>query len=117
MKSLRAHNRFIQQCCRTLFIVFLNFPLLTSAAHLGKVIPAHSYAGKFDRFFIQKMNRGWTRSALVRMIGTPGFEIRQNHYHWDGLDNSYLNVDVMHDLIIHASLLTPEGELLELNKP
>ncbi len=73
------------------------------------------YPGDFNRGFLTQLQRPFSKTELDHRIGNKGLEIRPHHYHWDGRHGSYLNVDTQADHITHMTLLTPEGELIDLN--
>ncbi len=73
------------------------------------------YLGIFDRYFIQKLQRPWSKTALDNLLKCHGLQIRPHHWHWDGLNNTYLNVDTAGDRITHMTVLTPDGDLLDLH--
>ncbi len=79
------------------------------SAHEGR------YNADFNRNFLSELQRPFSRMALEHLIGDKGRQIRPHHYHWDGRHGSYLNIDAQTDHITHISLLTPDGELIEIS--
>ena len=76
---------------------------------------AGRYAGNFNRSFLTQLQRPFSKTELDHRIGNKGLQIRPHHYHWDGQHGSYLNVDTQADHVTRMTLLTPEGELIDIH--
>lgn len=99
---------------RNKHLLLLTVIILDATSAVLAAPSAGTFNGAFDRLFVAHLHRMMSQEELFQVIGSPGREIRPQHFHWDGDNKSYLNVDIIDGHMRKASVLTPKGEFIVL---
>lgn len=75
----------------------------------------------FDKAFLQSIRNVLLYEQIVKIVGVPGvkvgvssIKIPGDKYHWNGRENSSLNIRVSSGKIVDANVKTPDGRILSI---
>jgi len=75
----------------------------------------------FNRAFLESIKNVLLYEQIVKMVGVPGvkvgvssIKIPGDKYHWNGRENSSLNIRVSSGKIVDANVKTPDGRILSI---
>lgn len=75
----------------------------------------------FDKAFLQSIWNVLLYEQIVKIVGVPGvkvgvssIKIPGDKYHWNGRENSSLNIRVSSGKIVDANVKTPDGRILSI---
>lgn len=77
----------------------------------------------FDKEFLQSVKDVMSYEQIVRIVGVQGakvgsdsLKIPGDKYHWNGRENSSFNIRVNTGKVIDANVVTPDGQIISLDK-
>ena len=92
---------------KKLLLALLLFPVTTFAANTDDN-PVFSNV-TFCRAFAKKIRWGEPMKEVVKVAKAPGVEVSPNRWHWDGANNSYLNIQSYAGVVKSAIITCPDG--------
>lgn len=90
-------------------------------AEVGKATPGQANT-VFDKAFLQSIRNVLLFEQVEKIVGTAGIKVGSStlkipgeKYHWNGQQNSSLNIRVNSGKVVDANVVAPEGNILTLD--
>lgn len=102
-------------------LAYLCLSVITASAAMDKLQSGQS-GMIFDKAFLQSIKNVMLYERIVKIVGVPPVKVGEaslkipgEKYHWNGRENSSLNIRVISGKIVDANVVTPDGRIISLD--
>jgi hypothetical protein len=102
-------------------LAYLCLSVVSASAAMDKMQPGQADM-IFDKAFLQSIKNVLLYEEIVKIVGVPPVKVGEasvkipgEKYHWNGRENSSLNIRVISGKVIDANVVAPDGRIISLD--